>query len=275
MNFVDTLRGLWRRWYIVLPGVLIAAALAFGTWSAIPPGYERSSTQLLIPGEASMPEGANPYLFLGGLAPAADVLVRAVGAENVVNDVTAQQSGVQIEITRDTSTAGPVIVIVVTAATDAAAEEVLGLLVDRTESVLTELQETENIAVQNRVSVLPITIDSQSILQQRTRYIASGAVGLAGLALTLIIAGLVDGYSQQRKRRVERTDERADTEDAENTEDTAQADDQVDPTRASRVSPAVKRSSRAPQPAPLTTEFDQTDDDETEAAMPSPVHSTR
>lgn len=275
MNFVDTLRGLWRRWYIVLPGVLIAAALAFGTWSAIPPGYERSSTQLLIPGEASMPEGANPYLFLGGLAPAADVLVRAVGAENVVNDVTAEQSGVQIEITRDTSTAGPVIVIVVTAATDAAAEEVLGLLVDRTESVLTELQETENIAVQNRVTVLPITIDSQSILQQRTRYIASGAVGLAGLALTLIIAGLVDGYSQQRKRRVELADDSADTEDTEDPVNTAQADDLMDRTRAAHVSTAVKRNSRAPKPAPRTTEFDQTDDDETEAATPSPVHSTR
>ena len=263
MNFVDTLRGLWRRWYIVLPGALIAASLAFGAWSVIPPGYERSSTQLLIPGAASMPEDANPYLFLGGLAPAADVLVRAVGAENVVNEVTAGHSGVQVEITRDTATAGPVIVIVVTAATDAAAEEVLGLLVERTETVLADLQQTENIAKRNRVTVLPITVDSQSILQQRNRFIISGAIGITGIALTLVVAGLIDGY-RQRNRGDEL--EEAATEDV------------TEPSPAPRVPDVETPRSRAPKrPAPATV-FDPTeeaDDDVTEAAAGTPVHSAR
>lgn len=261
MNFVDTLRGLWRRWYVVLPGVLIAVSLAFTAWTLIPPGYERSSTQLLIPGAASMPEGANPYLFLGGLAPAADVLVRAVGAENVVNEVTAGHEGVQIEVTRDTSTAGPVIVIVVTAASDAAAEEVLGRLVERTDTVLTDLQETENIAVKNQVSVLPITIDSQSYLQQRSRFIVSGAVGLAGLALTLLLAGLIDGLSQQRKRRDERAED---------------SDEIVEPSPVPPVADAVTPSPRASKRLAPSRAFDEAPDDaNAEAAAPSPVHSAR
>jgi len=265
MNFVDTLRGLWRRWYVVLPGILIAASLAFGAWTMIPPGYERSSTQLLIPGAASMPEGANPYLFLGGLAPAADVLVRAVGAENVVNEVTAGHEGVQIEVTRDTSTAGPVIVIVVTAASDAAAEEVLGRLVERTDTVLTDLQETENIAVRNQVAVLPITIDSQSFLQQRSRFIVSGAVGLAGLALTLLIAGLIDGLSRQRKRR---------GEPLEGSEETA------DPSPVPPADVAVTPNPRASKPLVPSRAFDEADADEVEvddaeSSAPSPVHSAR
>ena len=200
MNFSDTIRGLWRRWYIVLPGLVIAASLAVGTWYAVPPGYERSSTQLLIPGAESMPDGANPYLFLGGLAPAADVIVRAVGAENVLNEVVEEHPGVEIEVSRDTTTAGPVILIVVTAASDAAAAEVQGLLVERTATVLQDLQESEGIASENLVSVLPITVDSESILQQRSRFIATGSAGLVGLAMTLFIAGLVDGLSLQRRR---------------------------------------------------------------------------
>ena len=95
MNFALTLSGLWRRWYIVFPGLIVAAAVAVGAWSVIPPGYERSATQLLIPGADSLPEGANPYLFLGGLSPAADVLVRAIGAENVLNDVVEDHPGVR------------------------------------------------------------------------------------------------------------------------------------------------------------------------------------
>ena len=200
MNFTDTLSGLWRRWYVILPGILIAASLAVSAWFIVPPGYERSSTQLLIPGAQSMPEGANPYLFLGGLAPAADVIVRAVGSENLINEVIAEHPGVEVEVTRDTSAGGPVILTVVTAASDAAAEEVLGLLGERTAAVVDEIQETEGIAAENRMTVLPITIDSQSVLKERNRFLAVGAAGLIGLALTLLISALVDGFSLQRKR---------------------------------------------------------------------------
>ncbi|KFF60733.1 hypothetical protein JF66_02560 [Cryobacterium sp. MLB-32] len=200
MYFTDTLRGLWRRWYIVVPGLLIAASLAIGAWNLIPPGYERSSTQLLIPGAESMPVGANPYLFLGGLVPAADVIVRAVGSANLLDEVVADNPGVKVEVSRDTTTAGPVILIVVTAPTDAAAQKVQGLLVERTAMVLDDIQSKEGIAAQNRMTVLPVTIDNRSVLQERNRFIAVGTVGFVGLALTLLLAGLVEGFSRNRKR---------------------------------------------------------------------------
>ena len=41
MKFTETLRKLWRRWYIVLPGIIVAAAAAAGVWNVIPPGYEQ------------------------------------------------------------------------------------------------------------------------------------------------------------------------------------------------------------------------------------------
>ena len=201
MNFADTLRGLVRRWYIVIPGILVTAAIALGAWLAIPTGYQRSATQLLLPGANSMPAGANPYLFLGGLSPAADVLVRAIGAKNVLNEVVKKYPGVQIEISRDTTTAGPIILITVTAGSDAAAGEVLGLLIDRTSTVLDEFQQAENIPAQNRVSVIPVTVDRTSTLQQRSRVLGASGAAIVGLVLTLLIAGLVDGASQQRKRR--------------------------------------------------------------------------
>lgn len=201
MIFTDTLRGLWRRWYILLPGTLIAAVLALSVWSIVPPGYERSSTQLLIPGAQSIPAGANPYLFLGGLTPAADVVVRAVGSENLLNEVDETHPGVKIELTRDMSTAGPIILTVVTANSNAAAEEVLGFLGERTTQVLNEIQETEGIAAENRMTVLPVTIDNQSVLKERNRFLAAGAAGLLVLTLTLLVSGLVDGLNLRRKRR--------------------------------------------------------------------------
>jgi len=243
MSFSDTIRGLWRRWYIVLPGLFLAASLTVGTWSAILPGYERSSTLLLIPGAASIPDGANPYLFLGGLTPAADVIVRAAGAENVLNELVAEHPGVEIEVSRDTTTAGPVILIVVTAASDAAAKEVQGLLLQRTETVLQDLQDTEGIAVANRVSVLPITVDKESILQQRSRFIASGAAGLMGIALTMFVASLVDGFGFQRTRGSTLA-VHAPADSAEEVADLPNADSDA----STESSPASTRS-RPPQPS--------------------------
>ena len=156
---------------------------------------------LLLPGEQSIPEGGNPYIFLGGLSQAADVLVRAAGADAVVNEVTADYSGVEVEVKRDGSTAGPVILIKVTASTDGDAEAALGDLVATTESILDDLQESEGIAPDNQIVVTPITIDSESTLEQRHRAIVSVGGGLAVAAGAIVLAGLIDGLTVQRRRR--------------------------------------------------------------------------
>ena len=200
MNLADTLRGLLRRWYITFPGLVLAVAVAIGAWKVTPPSYERSATQLMLPGAKSMPVDSNPLLYLGGLSYAADVLVRAVGAENVVNEVLAAHPGTQILVERDGSSSAPFIVITVTAPTDAEAGEVLGDLVDRSVTVLDDLQTSQKIPVNNRISLEEITIDQVGTIQQRNRMVITGVAGLAVLALALLAAAMIDGLSRQRRR---------------------------------------------------------------------------
>jgi hypothetical protein len=201
VNLAEVSRGLRRRWYIVIPGLLLAVAAAVGAWFVVDPGYERTATQLLLPGARSMPEEGNPFLFLGGLTNAADVLVRAVGSENVQNEIEEEHPGVEVEVTRDGSTAGPVILITVTAATDTDAEVVLETLVARTSEVLEQLQVEEGIAAENRMTVLPVTIDETSVPQQRDRYLAVALAGIGVALLAVLAASLVDGLVLQRRRR--------------------------------------------------------------------------
>ena len=203
MSLADLFGGLLRRWYVTIPGLLLAIAAAVGVWYVVPPGYERSATQLLLPGAQSMPESSNPLLYLGGLSNAADVLVRAVGSENVIDEVEEKYPGVDIEVSRDGSTAGPIILTTVTARTDAEAVAALDELLARTSSVLEELQAAEGIAVANRISVVPITVDESSVLQQRDRLVAVFAVGLGIAGLTILVAGYVDGILRRRSRRAE------------------------------------------------------------------------
>jgi hypothetical protein len=212
MNLLDTLRGLARRWYVVIPGIVLALAAALGAWKVVGPEYERTATVLLLPGVGTLPEDAlNPYLYLGGLTAVADVAVRAVGSEEALRPVLEPYPGAKAEVARDASTAGPVIVITVTTKRNADAKELVGALVENTSTALDELQTSENIALEDRVTVTPISIDSMSTAEQRNRILVSAGVGLTIIVLTLVAASLIDGLATRSTRRPPRNDPTSDT----------------------------------------------------------------
>ncbi|MET0829379.1 MAG: hypothetical protein ABWY26_07665 [Microbacterium sp.] len=253
-----------RRWYIVLPGLLLAGLIAAGVWAAVPPEYDRSATQLLVPGETSVPEGGNPYLYLGGLAPAADVLVRAIGSENVLNEVVDEYPGVDVRIVRDTTTAGPIILITVTASTDAAAEDVLTMLVDRTATVLGEFQEVENIPEANRMTVIPVTVDEQSTERSRNRALAATGVGFIVAVLALLVASIVDGSSQRRRER----DEASIGQDDSNVVPGSPDPDTTGTDGTETAPPARRKRPRQPTDSSLA---EVSEAEESAPATPSPV----
>ena len=202
MNILDALRGLVRRWYITVPGLLVGIAAACGTWFAVAPDYERTATQILLPGMGTLPEDStNPYLYLGGLTVVADVVVRTVGSEEALRDLYEQNPGVIVAITRDGSTAGPVILITVTAPTDALAGSILKELITQTAVTLADLQAEAGIVPDNRVTVTSLAIDRIGIPQQRTRMLISAATGGGLVLLTLVGASVVDGLAASPRRR--------------------------------------------------------------------------
>lgn len=202
MNVSETLRGLWRRWYITIPGLILAVALAVGSFIVIKPGYERTATQLLLPGDGLVPEGTtNPYLFLGGLSQAADILTRTVGAGETLGPIAEKFPGLQVEVKRDPLSSGPVILFTVTAKSDADAAAALDDVLAASVETLDRLQTQQGVASRDRISISPLTKDAASTPQQRTRMTVAAGVGLGIAALTLLIASMVDGLVRRRRHR--------------------------------------------------------------------------
>ena len=199
MSFSETLRGLLRRWYITFPGIVLAIALAAGAWVFIPPSYERTATQLLLPGTGNIPANSNQLLYLGGLSFAADVLVRAIGSESTLSTIKKDHPNAVVTVVRDGTSNGPFIIVTVDAPTDAEAGEVVSNIVERTASDLESLQVNQDIATKYRITVVPVAVDDKGTLQQRTRLVATIGGGVVILALTLLLAGLVDGLSRRRR----------------------------------------------------------------------------
>ena len=200
MILADTLRGLARRWYIVIPGLLLATFLTITTFAMIKPDYERAATQLLLPGEGTIPTGAtNPFLFLGGLTQSADVLVRSMNAEEVAGAIVKDYPGTEVAISKDPSTSGPIILIRVTATSNSRADGALNDVLASSADVLERLQIEQDVATVDRITITTLTRDGSSTLQQRKRLTATIGVGAGMVVLTVLIASLVEGLSRRAR----------------------------------------------------------------------------
>ncbi|GAA1953988.1 hypothetical protein [Microbacterium deminutum] len=200
MNLLEVLRGLWRRWYIVVPGLIIAVTLAVTMWFVIKPGYQRTASQLLLPGSTSVPQGENVFLYIDGLSQVADVVVRTVGAETDLGQILDGHPGASAVVGRDVATAGPVILITVTATSDDEAAELLSTLVGRTVSTLSRLQADEGIPKRSQITAITLTQDQRSVIEQKTRMTIAAGVGIGMVALTILIASVVDGFARRPNR---------------------------------------------------------------------------
>lgn len=202
MNLERTIKGLLRRWYVLVAGLLLAVGAFAGVWLSVPAQYERSSTQLLLPGRGSIPPGSeNPLLYIGGLGLAADVVVRATGSENMAREIEADHPGVTFKVGRDPTTPGPVVLISVRASTDEQAGVVLDRLMEQTVNVMQQLQDSENISERYRITVLTTTRSDQGIPKDRTRLILSGAAGVAIVGLSVLVAALLEGIAGRRRAK--------------------------------------------------------------------------
>lgn len=236
----DILRGLLRRWYIICLGLLLAGILAGLTWSAIPPKYERSAVQLLVPGVGTLPEGStNPFLYLGGLTDAAEVMARSVGSENTLNEVAAAHPGISVEVVRDTSTAGPFIHISVTSNDEVETAEALADLVRRTPLVLQALQEQEGVKPSEHITVIPVTVDQESNVTQRNRLLATVSVAVIGAIVTLLLTGFIDGVTRRRRTQREKVSQTFGSADL-TMEDSRDQNEEVSPVDSGIARPLEK-----------------------------------
>jgi hypothetical protein len=201
MTIKRLLISLGRRWYLTVLGVLLTLGLCAAAYLNTQPALQRSASELLVPGTTTIPEGGNPYLYLGGLGQLSDVLVSSLNSERVIGGLQDAYPGTTITVGRDTTTSGPMISIMVSGTDDAAVAGALKAAIARVPQVLTELQSSASVPAEARVSVLTLTSDDTSTVIQKARIETVGTIGVAGIVVTILLVGLVDGLLLGRRQR--------------------------------------------------------------------------
>jgi hypothetical protein len=130
------------------------------------------------------------------------------------------------------------ITVTVSGKSDAAVAGALDALAAEVPKALAELQNTAGVPDEARISVLTLTKDTTSTVLQKGRIEVVGMIGAAGLVLTVLLVGLVDGLVRGRRQRA-----------AQPPQDGPQTDGSREPRRAAKP----KRKAGAVEPEPVTS----------------------
>lgn len=201
MNLLHVLAGFGRRWYVALPGVLIVVGLCLYAFPRVPVSYSASSSMILLPPDTVTEEG-NPYLFLGGLGPAQDVLVRRVNADIVRGPIAGEFPVADYTVFADKSSSGPIIAIEGTAPTADAALQIIRAVDDAVPIALTEMQTELGVPSDARITLSIISVDSKATVDSSTRTQVVVIVAALGLGATLLLTGLTDSLILARRSRI-------------------------------------------------------------------------
>ncbi len=201
MNARTVLAGLWRRWYVTLAGILLTAGLGWYALQSVSPTYERSATVVLIPGTATVTEGDNPFLYLGGLTQARDVLVRSLAAPEVREPILQANPGGDFSAAAATGTGGPFVVLTTTSGNAAQSLAILEDALAAVPTTLDQLQDEIGAPEDSRITTLTLTVDRQPTASQRQRLRLTGVAVAAGLLATTLGASLIDGLLGARATR--------------------------------------------------------------------------
>lgn len=207
MDIWDSLAMLLRRWYAVVPVLLVAALGACYVVLFMPPSFEaRGQVVLLPPTTASTAEASsNPYLAFGSSLD----ITAGVVAESLMSDQTVEslsQVGLRstYEVGLSSAGNGPVLNVIVTDSNADAAETMLRTLFTRIDQVLVERQ-AQALApkgTQITASVVAFTPTPHRLIKSKVRALAA----LAVLALSggVLAGSLAEAVATRRRGRVRR-----------------------------------------------------------------------
>ena len=139
MNIRDVLGVLRRRWWLIVPAVVVALVAGGVGYVRTAPQYTQSESYLLL--YPVMTEGGpgNPFLQLGnGVSMAASVLATKVSASQAAGSLTADHPGLTFSVALDVSTGAPIVAVsaededpkVLTATLDKLGEALVAQLAD-------------------------------------------------------------------------------------------------------------------------------------------------
>lgn len=253
MDLAEIFRVMCRRWYVLVPGLLLTAGLAVGAWLLVPTSYESQSTVALLNSRKGAAADGNPFLSMEpSLTGMADSLARNVNSDASVADLKARGITEKYEAKIADNAQGPLLWLTVTGRDPDAVLRANKTLMAYTEQRLRELQADQKVEPDSMIRLTTIVPpqDPEAKLKSKVQNLVMAA-GL-GFVLSLVATFFVEARRRRATPAKHRQDgpvERVEQGDPLTPTDPVTPAEPVSP--AEPVTPAEPvRSAPSAEPAP-------------------------
>lgn len=199
MDVYTVIRASLRRWYVLVPLlVLVGVATAFQARGAAPT-YSQSA-QLLLTGRATVsdPQGGTYVNPIGGSSTVLAVLVPRLNSNAFISATSVDGA----YVTAAAQTKAPVLVLTSQGSSASATSAALGRALADAPQELKKLQSDLSVNAAVTSTLTPNVVDFRPIANYPSRTRSVIITALVGVVLAIVLADLTDVLIRRRSRRV-------------------------------------------------------------------------
>ncbi|WP_234443009.1 chain length determinant protein [Streptomyces cellulosae] len=190
-----------RRWYVLLPGLLLAAGLMVAVAVVVPITYQSQSTVVLLNSQkATVAYDGNPFLSTQtSLTGMADSLARNLNSDGSVRELKSRGAKGTFEAKLADNAQGPLMWLTVTGTDKAAVLKSDRVLTEYAKERLDQFQKEQSVAPKAMIRMQTVVPPQNPVAQTKTRLEYMIMVGGLGLVLSMTTAFYAEARKRSRK----------------------------------------------------------------------------
>ncbi|MGW7528379.1 Wzz/FepE/Etk N-terminal domain-containing protein [Streptomyces sp. NPDC054783] len=209
MDLAEIFRVMRRRWYVLLPGLLLTAGLTVAVALLVPVTYQSQSTVVLLNSQkATVAYDGNPFLSAQtSLTGMADSLARNLNSDGSVRELKSRGAKGSFEAKLADNAQGPLMWLTVTGTDEATVLSSDRVLTAFAEERLDQFQQQQSVAPKAMIRMTTVVPPQNPVAQTKTRLEYMVMAGCLGLVLSLVAVFYVE--ARRRSRTSARSEEPA------------------------------------------------------------------
>ncbi|MFR0355629.1 chain length determinant protein [Streptomyces sediminimaris] len=200
MDLAEIFRVMRRRWYVLLPGLVLTAGLIAGVLTTVPVTYQSQSTVVLLNSQkATTAYDGNPFLSTQtSLTGMADSLARNLNSDDSLRDLKARGARGTFDAKLADNAQGPLMWLTVTGTDKAAVLASDKILTSYAKDRLYQFQKEQKVASRAMIRMTTIVPPQNPVAQTKTRLEYTVMAGGLGLVLSLVAVFYVEARRRPR-----------------------------------------------------------------------------
>ena len=200
MDLAEIFRVMRRRWYVLLPGLLLAAGLTVAVALVVPVTYQSQSTVVLLNSQkATRAYDGNPFLSTQtSLTGMADSLARNLNSDASIRALKSRGATGTFEAKLADNAQGPLMWLTVTGTDESSVLASDRILTAYAKERLEAFQEQQSVDKNAMITMMTIVAPQNPVAQTKTRLEYMIMAGGAGFVLSMVATFYVEARKRSR-----------------------------------------------------------------------------